>query len=352
MADQTTSGQTLPPPEYPAGRLESAARVVLGARATRPLLPLLIVAVAILVPLVVNSGFTLGILTDSLIYVVLALSYDLSVGRVGALSLAHPAFFGTGAYAAAIVVTRYSLPLGEQVLVAVGAAVVLAIVIGIPAFRLSHLTFGMATLGFALILELIAQNQIGLTNGPLCMAGLSPLGSGWLGSLGINQGRQQYYIFLLIAVAVAAFVWLLVRSRIGRAYVAVREDEPMAMAAGINPKRYRMSAFVLGAALAGLLGAFYAHYLSVVCPTNLDISYTINLLVILFLGGTGGFWGIIAAAFIFTAIPEALQVAPNVRLIAYGAALLLGVLAMPEGFEGAALTLRRRLRRRRMVRNA
>jgi branched-chain amino acid transport system permease protein len=316
---------------------------------------LLVVAVMLALaplPLFVHSDFWLHFAIMTLYFALLGQAWNLLGGYAGQRSFGHAAFFGTGAYAAAIVVTRYSLPLGEQVLVAVGAAVVLAIVIGIPAFRLSHLTFGMATLGFALILELIAQNQIGLTNGPLCMAGLSPLGSGWLGSLGINQGRQQYYIFLLIAVAVAAFVWLLVRSRIGRAYVAVREDEPMAMAAGINPKRYRMSAFVLGAALAGLLGAFYAHYLSVFCPTNLDISYTINLLVILFLGGTGGFWGIIAAAFIFTAIPEALQVAPNVRLIAYGAALLLGVLAMPEGFEGAALTLRRRLRRRRMVRNA
>jgi ABC-type branched-subunit amino acid transport system permease subunit len=317
-----------------------------GARVA---VPVLVVGVAILLPLVVKSGFTLGILTDSLIYVVLALSYDLSVGRVGALSLAHPAFFGTGAYAAAIVFQRYSLPLSLQVLIAVGAAVALAIVIGIPAFRLSHLTFGMATLGFALIAELIAQNDIGLTNGPLCIAGLSPLGSG---TFGLNQNDEQYYIFLIIAVAVASFVWLLVRSRIGRAYIAVREDEPMAMSVGINPKRYRMSAFVIGAALAGLLGAFYAHYLSVVCPTNLDISYTINLLVILFLGGTGGFWGIIAAAFVFTAIPEELQVAPNIRLIVYGAALLLGVTVLPTGFEGATRTLRRRLTRRARARGA
>jgi ABC-type branched-subunit amino acid transport system permease subunit len=332
------------PPNHPPSRFRSLSEV-LNPPATKSILPLFILVVAILVPFGVKDAFTLGILTDSLIYVVLALSYDLSVGRVGALSLAHPAFFGTGAYAAAIIVQRYGLPLALQVLIAISASIVLAVVIGIPAFRLSHLTFGMATLGFALIAELIAQNEIGLTNGPLCMAGLSPLSSGWLSSLGFDQNVQQYYIFLVIAVAVAVFFWVLVRSRIGRAYVAVREDEPMAMAAGINPTRYRMSAFVIGAGLAGLLGAFYAHYLSVVCPTNLDISYTVNLLVILFLGGTGGFWGIIAAAFVFTAIPEALQVAPNIRLIVYGAALLVGVTVLPEGFEGAVRTVRRRLAR-------
>jgi ABC-type branched-subunit amino acid transport system permease subunit len=315
-------------------------------------IPLVIVVAAILVPLVVHSAFTLGILTDSLIYIVLALSYDLSVGRVGSLSLAHPAFFGTGAYAAAIVFTRYGFPFELQIPIAVLAAVLLAILIGIPAFRLSHLTFGMATLGFALIAELVAQNQIGLTNGPLCIAGLSTLGSGPLASLGISQGGQQYYIFLLIAVAVGVFISLLVRSRIGRAFVAVREDEPMAMAAGINPKRYRMTAFVTGAAIAGLLGAIYAHYLTVVCPTNLDISYTISLLVILFLGGTGGFWGIIAAAILFTAIPEELQAAPNIRLLVYGAALLLGITLLPEGIEGAVKRLSARATRHKRMSDA
>lgn len=329
-----------------------AALVSSRSSAAGRTLTLVVLGAAVLAPLVAHGGFTRGILTDSLVYVVLALSYDLSVGRVGALSLAHPAFFGTGAYAAAITWQRYSFSLPLQVLVAIGAAMVLAVLIGIPAFRLSHLTFGMATLGFALIGELIAQNEIGLTNGPLCIAGLPTLGGGWLSSLGLDEAAQQYYVFLIVAVCVAAFVWILVRSRIGRAYVAIREDEPMAMSVGIDPKRYRMSAFVVGAALAGLLGAFYAHYLSVVCPTNLDISYTINLLVILFLGGTGGFWGIIAAAFVFTAIPEELQVAPNVRLIVYGAALLLGITLLPEGFEGAVRQLGRRLTRRARARSA
>ncbi|HEX3801952.1 MAG TPA: branched-chain amino acid ABC transporter permease [Solirubrobacteraceae bacterium] len=327
-------------------------RLTRSGRGGRVALPIGLIVIAILVPLVIGDAFTIGILTDSLVYVTLALSYDLSVGRVGALSLAHPAFFGTGAYAAAIVAQRLSLPLSLQVLIAIGSAIVLAVVIGIPAFRLSQLTFGMATLGFALIAELVAENQIGLTNGPLCLSNLKTLHSGMLASLGATVGEQQYYIFLLIAVCVAGLFWSLVRSRVGRAYTAVRDDEPMAMAAGLNPTGYRMSAFVIGAGVAGLLGAFYAHYLTVVCPTNLDISYTVNLLVILFLGGTGGFWGIIAAAFVFTAIPEALQVAPNIRLIVYGAALLAGVMLFPEGFEGLAKDLRRRIRRHKGADNA
>jgi ABC-type branched-subunit amino acid transport system permease subunit len=189
---------------------------------------------------------------------------------------------------------------------------------------------------------------VGLTNGPLCVAGVPTMQSSFLSSIGMDSAAQQYEIFLVLAVVAGAFIWALVKSRIGRAFIAVREDEPMAMSVGINPKRYRMIAFVVGAAIAGLLGAFYAHYISVVCPTNLDISYTVSLLVIIFLGGVGGFWGIVLAAFVFTAIPEILQLDPSIRLIVYGAALLLGITFLPEGFEGLFSRLRRRQARRKV----
>src|SRR5947209_17191658 len=101
------------PPTYPPSWLHSLT-AVFTLRSTRWMLPVLVLAIAVIVPFRVSNSFTLGILTDSLIYVVLALSYDLSVGRVGALSLAHAAFFGTGAYTAAIVVQRYGLPLTMQ----------------------------------------------------------------------------------------------------------------------------------------------------------------------------------------------------------------------------------------------
>ena len=297
------------------------------------------------VPVFITDSFTIGVLTDSLIYVVLALSYDLSVGQVGSFSLAHPAFFGVGAYASAILVAHTQLPLAVQALCATVCAAALAFLIGIPALRLSHLTFGMATLGFALIAQLVALNAVEVTGGPLCLSGLPPLSVDSLTSAGVTIAAQEYYAFLIIAVLVAILIRALVTSRIGRAYIAIREDEPMAMAAGINPTAYRMSAFVIGAGLAGLLGSFYAHYLSIVCPSNLGISYTISLLVIIFLGGVGGFWGIILAAFVFTAIPEELQVDPTIRLIVYGLVLLVGVTLMPHGFEGVFEWLRRRARR-------
>lgn len=313
-------------------------------------LPLL--ALAALLPFLIENNFIIGVFTDCLIYCALALAYDLSVGRVGTLSLALPLFFGTGSYAAALLAAHFGVPFPVAVLFAVACAAILAVAIGIPALRLSHLTFGMATLGFALIGELIANNWTQVTGGPDCVGNVSQMAlpSGF--TLGLSEQGQEYYIFLGLAVAVGVAIRLLVSSRIGRAFVAVREDEPMAMSVGMNPRRYRLAAFVTSGAIAGLVGAFYAHYLTVVCPTNLDISYTVNLLVILFLGGTGGFWGIIAAAFVVTAIPELLQVAPNVRLIAYGLVLLIGVGLMPSGAEGVVRRLVQMWRFRRTQHDA
>jgi branched-chain amino acid transport system permease protein len=316
-------------------------------RLVSPVGVVLLVVVGFAVPYLVADTFTISMLTDCLIYTVLALSYDLAVGRIGVLSLAHPAFFGTGAYTAAIAARELSLPIGLQVVFAVVTACLLALLVGAFAFRLSQLAFGMATLGFALIVQLIAVNQVGLTNGPLCISGLPPVASGSLRSAGFTTQVQSYYLFLILAVLVGIGIRVLVTSRIGRAYLAVREDEPMAMTAAINPLRYRMSAFVVGAGIAGLLGSFYAHHLSVVCPSNLDISYTINLLVIVFLGGAGGFWGIILAAFVFTVIPQWLQVTPQTRMLIYGVILLIGVSVLPDGIQGAVGTLRRRITRGR-----
>ena len=340
----TTASNSSLGPRVPTEALPEAPRRAVSSY-WRPGLIVGVIAIFALMPQMLGSGFGLGVLTDAMVYVGLALSYDLTVGKVGSLSLAHPAFFGVGAYSAALLVEHTSLPLSIQMLCAIGVAALLALLIGIPSFRLSNLTFGMATLGFALIAQLVAQNEVSVTRGPLCIAGLSPISFGPLTSAGVNIANQQYYAFLALAIAVGVFVRVLTTSRIGRAYTAVREDDAMAMAAGINPTRYRMSTFVIGGGIAGAIGAAYAHYISVVCPTNLNISYTINLLVIVFLGGAGGFWGIIAAAVLFTAIPEGLQINPSNRLIIYGFILLLGVTLMPGGIEQLVKTTIKRLRR-------
>src|SRR5207245_10415023 len=121
--------------------------------------------------------------------------------------------------------------------------------------------------------------------------------------------------------------------RLGRARHAVRDNEPLAASAAIDPLRYRRLAFTVGGALAGGVGALYAHYLSVFCPEEMTIALAINLLVIVFLGGVGSLRGVLLGAVLFTALPEVLRIAPTWRLVIYGALLLVIVIRSPEGLE-------------------
>jgi ABC-type branched-subunit amino acid transport system permease subunit len=121
--------------------------------------------------------------------------------------------------------------------------------------------------------------------------------------------------------------------RLGRAFHAVRDNEPLAGAAGIDPLKYRLLAFTLAGAIAGGVGALYAHYLSVMCPEEMTVSLTVNLLVIVFLGGVGSLRGVLLGAVLFTALPEVLRLAPTWRLVIYGGLLLLVVIRSPGGLE-------------------
>jgi ABC-type branched-subunit amino acid transport system permease subunit len=131
----------------------------------------------------------------------------------------------------------------------------------------------------------------------------------------------------------------LTTARLGRAFHAVRDNEMLASAASIHPLKYRMLAFVIGGAMAGGVGTLFASYVGVLCPTELGVSLTVNLLVMLFLGGVGSLRGVVVGAVAFTALPEILRMAPTWRMVIYGLLLLLIVIRAPDGLEGV---LRRR----------
>jgi ABC-type branched-subunit amino acid transport system permease subunit len=294
-----------------------------------------VIALLVLPP-IVRVPYLIHLLILTCIYIILALSYDLVVGHVGALALGHPGFFGIGAYASAILSTRMETSLPVEMAVALVVAAASAFLVGIPAFRLSLHSFAIGTLGFAFIAQTVANNWIDFTRGPMCISGI-PQPDLFIPGLGKWQAgtlTHQYYYILCVAAAVTYFVYRVVNSRVGRAFHAVRDDEALAASKGISPLRYKMTAFVLGAALAGLAGAFWARYMTIVCPTEMSIYFTIDLLVIIFIGGAGSIRGVILGAVIVAFIPEMLRITPNLRLIIYGAILLVIITRMPDGVDG------------------
>ena len=277
-----------------------------------------------------QQRYVLHVLIFTALFAALALSYDLVVGHVGSLSLAHPAFFGVGAYTAAILATAQRWPFAADVPAAALAAALVAAVVGVPLFRLAEHAFAVGTLGLALVASVVANNWVEVTRGPLCITGIP---KPRLAGLAITTLPAYYWLALAALAGVALLYRGLTTFRLGRAFHAVRDNEPLDGAAAINPLKYRLLAFTIAAALAGGIGALYVHYLSVMCPEEMTVALTVNLLVIVFLGGVGSLRGVIVGAVLFTALPEVLRLAPTWRLVIYGILLLLVVVRSPEGIE-------------------
>jgi branched-chain amino acid transport system permease protein len=277
-----------------------------------------------------QQRYVLHVLIFTALFAALALSYDLVVGHVGSLSLAHPAFFGIGAYTAAILATTARWPFVADVAAAGATAALVAALVGVPLFRLAEHAFAVGTLGLGLVASVVANNWVEVTRGPLCITGIPKPA---LGPLVIATLPAWYWLALVALVGVALLSRGLTTFRLGRAFHAVRDNEPLAGAAAINPLKYRLLAFTVAAALAGGIGALYAHYLSVMCPEEMTVALTVNLLVIVFLGGVGSLRGVLVGAVLFTALPEVLRLAPTWRLVIYGALLLVVVIRSPGGLE-------------------
>jgi len=305
-------------------------------------LPLLVLLALVALPQVVQLSYLLDVFIVTAMYVGLGLSYDLIVGQVGSLSLAQPAFYGIGAYAVALLSTRAHLSTIPALLAAALLAAMFALIIGIPSFRLSQYSFAIGTLGFATVAGLVAQNWVDLTDGPMCVTGI-PKAS--IAGLSFSTLPSFYYFIVAIVIGIFLFSRRLIGSRIGRSFAAVRENEPLASAVGVNPLKYKMLAFSVSAALAGTIGGMYAYYVNVVCPSELSLFITLNLLVILFIGGAGTLRGVVLGAIAATTLPELLRLASTWRLVLFGVVLLLIINVFPEGLEGGLRRLERRIGR-------
>jgi ABC-type branched-subunit amino acid transport system permease subunit len=302
--------------------------------------------VALVYPLLVTLPYYQSIGILAMLYVGMAVAFDLVVGRVGALSLAQPVFLGIGAYTAGILSSKHDTNFVWEVLLGGAIAALAALVIGIPAFRLSMHSFAMATLAFGISGTLIARNWISVTGGPLCTTGIAPLNVAMFGfNFTPDTYVGQYYVALFLALLIIAVVLMLTRRRIGLALTAVRDDDILAGSRGVWPMEYRLLAFAVSAAMTAMVGAYLAHMQTVVCPNIVDMSYTIELLIMVFIGGRGSLRGVITAAVLFTALPQVLRLADQWRLVLYGLILVVIVTTVPDGIEQLYRKLDKLLRR-------
>lgn len=301
---------------------------------------LLALATAATAPAWVWNPYHLHTLIMAGIFAVLALSLNLLLGYTGQLSLGHAAFFGIGAYATGLLTVKLEWSPWIGLLAAVVLPGAAGYVIGRLALKLRGAYFVLLTISFAGCVSLVSVNWMDLTNGPLGLPGVPPLEIALPGIPPLSlRTKPAFYYVVLAAVALSYLVCLaLIRSRVGRALVALRENETLAASVGIDGTHYLVLAAVVSAAMAGFGGGLYAHYTRFVSPEVFLFTYTVTMVIMVVAGGKGTLAGPIVGAVLFTVLPEALRAAASWQwqMLLYGV-LLVGVLFfMPEGIVPAA----------------
>ena len=326
-----------------SARADQWLRPYRGARAW----PWLLVAFFASLPLWIGNQYFLYILTSTGIFIIAAISLNLLLGFTGQLSLGHVAFFGIGAYVAALCALGFDLEFGATTLVFprqpvwVGffAAILVAAgfgwLIGRLSFRVRGAYFVIVSISFAQVMRMIALNWVDLTEGPMALNNIPPL-SLWIpgeGVVGFFKKEYNYYLVLALVALSYVVVQRIVRSRVGRAMIALRENESLARSVGVDVTRYLVVATVVSAGMAGAAGALYTHYIRIVDPDVFLFIYTVTMVIMVVTGGKGTLAGPLVGGLIFGALPEVLRefASPEAQWILYGIAMIAIVFFLPQG---------------------
>jgi ABC-type branched-subunit amino acid transport system ATPase component/ABC-type branched-subunit amino acid transport system permease subunit len=301
------------------------------------LVPAVLVVVVLLLPRFITSSYWLNLINLAISFSVACLGLNIVLGYAGQLSLAQAAFWGVGAYTSAILTTQFGLPVWAGMFAAFFVAALCGVLLGIPTLKLSGHYLAMATIGFGIILQLILVNEIWLTNGS---DGITKIPSPWIGSVELKDPGTFFYV---AAVSLILLTWGAIRlknSRVGRAFMAIRENEMAAGATGVDTTYYKIMAFALSAGYAGFGGWLFAHggshYIS---PDTFSFEQSVILLVMTVLGGNGSAIGSIVGGTLLTLLPEVLRFLKDSYMMVYAAGIVLIMIFMPRGIAGLVKSL-------------
>lgn len=284
-------------------------------------------------PLLVDNTYYIGIANFIIIYTILCMGLNLILGYTGLLSLGHAAFYGIGGYATAILMTRHGFSFLPALLVSGLVALVFGMILGIPTRKVRGDYFCLLTLAFGEIFRLVAQAWIPFTGGAMGIVAIPiPRIFDWV----IRSEVDFYYLGLILA----AFTWLtltlLVESRFGRAFVAIREDELAASVMGVNTPLYKILAFSIGSFYAGLAGSYLAVYQTTITPSSFRLEESCLMIIMVIVGGMGSMLAPISGVIIMTLATEAFRSLADYRMLIIGVIMVVVLLFRPQGLFGTA----------------
>lgn len=290
-------------------------------------------------PFFQTNSYWLHVFCVALIGVILALGLQLLVGMAGLLSLGQAAFYGIGAYVSAALTLHFGVPFFAAFLLAGIAAAVSSLLL-VPIVKLQGPSLAVATLGFNIIIYLILLNEEWATGGSFGMMNVpAPSIFGYT----FASDRAMYWLCLLVAVVVYLAMDRLVHSRFGRALKAISQDEDAARACGISINLYKSKCFLVAAFAAGIAGSLYAHQARYLNPNDFAFNKSIDILIMVVIGGLGSLPGAVIGALVVVLLPEYLRSSGELRLILFGALVVVLMGFSRGGIAGAASVLGRQL---------
>lgn len=299
-----------------------------------------LMVVLLLAPPLMGNNYYLTVLTMCCLHAMSAVGLSLLVGHAGQISLGHAGFYGLAAYTTAVLSATLGAPVGLSMLAGVGLTSGVAALVGLPALKLKGHYLAMATLGFGIILSILFTETVAVTGGPSGFTGIPRLN---LFGVEFTSDVSVYYLIIALLGLVVWLSFNILHSRVGRALRALHTSEKAAQAMGIDIARYKLFIFVVSASFAGLAGVLYAHYLTFIAPGSFGFLFSVELIVMVVLGGMTSIPGSIVGAFFLTLLPEFLRAFENIEILLFGAILVLCMMYLPDGLAGGFGRLWRRL---------
>ena len=288
----------------------------------------LAVAVALLPVLFPDNYFVTVVGVTIGFNVMLAVALNLFIGFAGQISLGHAAFFGMGAYASAILTTRYGWSPWPAMGVGLVIVYVVALLISRPILKLKGHYLAMATLGFGIIVNIIMVEAVDWTGGPDGMSGIPGLELfGWA----VDSDLRWYAVMAVVMLATVLLSLNIIDSRAGRALRAVHGSEVAAQTLGVDTARVKSQVFVLSACLASLAGSLFAHQQNFISPVSFNFFFSIEVVTMVVLGGLASTYGAVFGAIVLTLLPQVLVVFEDYEVLILGAILMSIMIFLPQG---------------------
>ena len=309
----------------------------------------LMIAVCVLIltlPLYINNLYYLHIINLAGIYTLVTIGLNLLSGYTGQTSMGQAGFFAVGTYVSALMMMNFNFPFLVAIIIGTVATAACGLIISIPAMKLSGPYLVLATVGFGEITRLVLLNWTPVTKGA---AGLTGIPYPEIFGLKITSEGQFFYLILIFVILGTYIAVRLAKSKIGRTFSAVREDDLAAEAMGVPVNYYKIAAFVISAMFAGLAGGLFGAFSGVASPDNFTFDDSVAFLCMSVIGGNRTILGGIAGAFVLTIISELLRVFQGTRLIIYGFILIFTVIYMPNGLVGIMDNIKKNYRKNNKI---